>query len=136
MPKPSSAAKPVNQNALNGGQIKRARRREERRQQAFDLALAAVMRSTEGAVVLWEVLRMAGVNQTVMSAGRDNVLYMAGRQDIGHELLAHMVRVDTDAYVAMEHAMRIVKKREDEEEEAARTPRATEVGRAETGDQE
>jgi hypothetical protein len=126
MPKRANTAPPpAPESAIDQGQIKRARRRAKRRADRFDAALRTIMATTEGAIVLWELLGRCGVNQTVMSRGIQEVLYMAGRQDVGHSILADMVRVDSDLYVDLERAMRTIDQREEQEEIAARTPSVT-----------
>lgn len=95
------------------------------------------MATTEGAIVLWEMLAKCGIHSTVTALGFDQprVMFMAGRQDIGLELLKDMVRVDGELYVDLERAMRTIDKREAEEEAAARTPSATQAI-TESGDEE
>lgn len=130
---PRTNGQPVGANALDSGQMKRAERRAKRTQKRYEDALVAVMKSAEGAIVLWHLLGRCGVNQSVMARGRKEVLYMAGRQDIGHTLLADMTRVDPDAYAEVERAMRALQRRDELDEIAARTPAASDAGKADTG---
>lgn len=92
----------LTQNASSGKQVRRAGQREKRaaRQRALDTV--AVMASPEGRRFVWWLLRRAGVTQSVLRDGEARALYWAGRQDMGHELLEHVITTDPDAYLLMQ----------------------------------
>lgn len=119
---------------VNSGQLKRAKKRAERRQRAYDAALKTMMRSPDGARVLWALLGWSGLERTVVADGYETnrVLFMAGVHSFGVMLKADMVRVDLEGYVALEAAMRAEQAKEEREEQAARTP-SVKAGQADTG---
>jgi hypothetical protein len=90
------------QNAASGSQVRRARRAEKDADRIAALDAKAVMASIEGRRFVWWLLKRAGVNLSVMRDGETRALYWAGRQDCGHELLAHIIATDSEAYLLMQ----------------------------------
>lgn len=113
-------------NATDKNAIRRAARREKRNRERYELALQQVMRSPEGQVVLWEFLKRAGLWKTMVANGfePEQVLFAAGRHDLGLKMLADLQRVDLEAYIEMERVNRAYARGQEQEEEAAQTPSA------------
>lgn len=125
-------------NATDKNAIKRARRRERRNTERFELALRDVMRSESGQVVLWTLLTRAGLWSTVVAGGfePERVLFAAGRHDFGLGMLADMQRVDAEAYSEMERVNRAHARNDMLEELGASTPSAGATVNDSAGDTE
>ena len=107
----------VVKNAADPQQRNRAVRLERRRDARLRAALKVVMGSPEGRLVMWELLRTCGVYSSVWEASA-KIHYNAGRQDVGHELLADLHDVAPELYLTMEREMRTLAKREQDEIDA------------------
>lgn len=114
-------------NAADPDQVKRARRKEQHRDELLAAALKQVLSTPAGRIVCWELLARAGVYQSVWRPTVE-VHYLAGRQDYGHELLGLLIAADEDLYQVMEREARARAKRDDAETDAAHTPRAGQQG--------
>jgi len=112
-------------NALDPKQLKLVRRLERRQQIRLEAALRNVMATPDGRIVMWELLRTCGIFASVWEASA-KIHYNAGRQDVGHELLADLHTVSTDSYLLMEREMRALAAREQVEIDASHTSGADE----------
>lgn len=100
-------------------------RLDERRQDRLREAMAAVMETEAGRIVMWELLSTCGIYRSVWE-NSSRIHYNAGRQDLGHELLADLHVVSTDKFQVMEREARAYARREESEIEAHHTKRASE----------
>lgn len=90
------------QNASAPRQVRRAAREEKDADRRAQLDARAVMRAPEGRRFVWWLLHKAGIHSSVLRDGEARALYWAGRQDMGHELQAHIIATDADAYLVMQ----------------------------------
>lgn len=111
------------QNAADPQQVRRARRKDAQADAVRVAALQAVMTTGEGRMVMWDLLGRAGVFRSVYAPGEE-IRYLAGRQDFGHELMADLLRADEASYELMEREARQRARREATENEAAHTASA------------
>lgn len=88
-------------NAADRDQVTRAERIERDRDDTSRRALQVVLAHPEGRMVLWDLLRRAGVYRSVWDQS-SRIHYNAGRQDFGHELLALCLQADDRLYLLME----------------------------------
>ena len=106
-------------------QVKKAARRDDRKDELRRDAIRFVLSQPLGRTFLWNLLEEVGVYRTVMDP-IELAHYNAGRQDVGHKLMADLIGVDADAYDQMTKEARIRARRTDAEIEAAHTPNAEE----------
>lgn len=92
----------LTQNASSGKQVRRAARAEKDAARIAAQDTVAVMQTVEGRRFVWWLLTRAGVTKSVMRDGETRALYWAGRQDMGHELLDHVITTDPDSYLLMQ----------------------------------
>lgn len=109
-------------NAADPRQVKDAGRRERRRTRDFDNALRAVLDTPDGRLVLWQLLSMAGIYRSCYDNSGSRTYWNVGRQDYGHELLAHIIEASPQLYALMEREARERDARTDAEREAAQVP--------------
>lgn len=121
MPEPRAEVR----NAADPEQVKRADRRSKRKDSIRRDMFAAVMATTEGRFVMWELIVAAGVYRSIWDNSA-RIHYNAGRQDFGHELLATLLDADERSYLAMESEARARARKDAVEVEAGHTASATE----------
>lgn len=90
------------QNAGSGSQVRRGKRAEKDAERAAALVTQAVMQLPEGRRFVWWLLDRCATFESVMRDGADAVQYHAGRQDVGHMLMAHVIATDSNAYLLMQ----------------------------------
>ncbi len=83
------------------------------------------MNTPSGRLVFWELIRTCGTYASVWEASA-KIHYNAGRQDVGHEILADLIAVDPNLYQLMEREMRTLQAKEQAEIEALHAPSAKE----------
>lgn len=110
-------------NAADPQQTKRAARIERRREERDAADLVAGMQTSEGRRMLWTRIKKCGVFQSVWEPSA-KIHYNAGRQDVGHELLADVINASPDLYSLMEREARELQRREHMEIEAGHTTTA------------
>lgn len=115
----------VVRNAASPDQVKRAARLERQAAELARAALAEVMTTIAGRIVLWDLLDRAGVYRSIWSPNVE-IHYRAGRQDFGHELMAHLLEVSEQNFMLMESEARARTRRDNASTDAAHTPSATE----------
>lgn len=113
-------------NAADPQQVKRAARRQQRRDERRIDYYRTVLGTPAGRFVFWDLLASAGVFRSIYHASA-LIHYNAGRQDFGHELIATLVEADEELYQIMEREMRALAKRDAAETEAGHTPATTEA---------
>lgn len=121
-----SAKRALVKNATNPKQVKHAERKTRDRRANEILELRAVLESPVGRRVLWRFLKFCGVNETVL---RDNAIDMAaaaGRQNVGHYLMAEIEAADDTALFTMMREERADIARDNRETDALHTRGAQE----------
>jgi hypothetical protein len=114
-------------NATDPKQIKSAERLLKRRHDRLVDALRAVMETAPGRLVFWELIVTCRSFESIYRNGEGDLLYNAGRQDVGFELLGDLQAVVPDRYLLMEQEMRALATREASETDAVQaTPREPE----------
>ena len=114
----------VVRNAADPRQVRFAEQLGKRRAERFTQALAAVMNTPEGRIVLAALVRRAGVFKSIWSPSSE-IHYNAGRQDYGHELMADLIGLDEDRFQLMEREEWAWAKAEERTIAAAHTARAS-----------
>lgn len=112
-------------NAADPEQVKHAQRQETRDEDRKQAALLETMRTPAGRIVLWHVLESAGVFESVWENSA-RIHYNAGRQDLGHEWMARLVKTRAleDLYLQMESEARAYARSRDRGAAAVQTARA------------
>jgi hypothetical protein len=89
-------------NASTPKQVKKQVSREERlrRRQMDDIA--AVLSSIHGRRLLWRLLTECGVFKSVHHQSGSQVYYNAGKQDVGHFLMAEVIETDPKKFMEMQ----------------------------------
>jgi hypothetical protein len=112
-------------NAGDPRAVKTAKRLQARRE-AFALdQLQATLKTPAGRAVIWDLLTRTGVFASIFRQSSE-IYYLAGRQDVGHELLALCMQAGKDLYLLMETEARNRQERDDREIDATQTARADE----------
>lgn len=115
--------RPLQKSASDPEQVQRAGRVVKGREGAFLLALRDVLDHETGRLVLYELIQRAGVYRSIWRMSAE-IHYLAGRQDLGHELMASCYEASEDLYQLMEREARLRQTREDRGTVAAHTPKA------------
>jgi hypothetical protein len=114
-------------NATDPKQQKYAERLLKRRHARLVDALRAVMGTPAGRIVFWELIVTCRSFESIYRNGAGDLLYNAGRQDVGFELLRDLQDCTPDLYLLMEQEMRALATREASETDAVQvTPREPE----------
>ena len=64
-------------------------------------AIKTVMQTKQGRSVMFNILERCGVYRSIMT-GSSKTFYLAGKQDMGHEILALLLQADPESYKQME----------------------------------
>lgn len=89
-------------NAASTKQVLSAAKREKLRR-AEELAdLSVVMGTVQGRRFIWRLLTHANVFSSVMRDGVERVMYLAGRQDTGHFVMAEVLKAGEALYLQMQ----------------------------------
>lgn len=110
-------------NAGDPKQVRRAEQRVRSRQKRFARALRAVLETPEGRLLFGErqlgVLARCGTFRTVFADNPVRMAYNAGRQDVGHELMALLTGAGEELFLRMEAECRALEARDAVETAAA-----------------
>lgn len=117
-------------NAADPQQVKRAARKEQRREDQRLAIYKAVLATSDGRAVFWDLLESAGLWKTVSNPHGGRQSELIGRRDFGLELTAMLIRADEDGYLRMETEARARARAEARETDAAHTAAATPQGDA------
>jgi len=104
-------------NAADVKQVKHAGRKDQERRQLEIAALREILKLPAGRLVLWNVLTHCKVFESIWHPSA-LIHANAGRQDVGHWLLAEIAEADEDVIVLMMREARVAKKRDQAEREA------------------
>jgi hypothetical protein len=114
-------------NTADPRQVGQAGRRVKDRRTRELVDLRAVLATEPGRRMLWRFLGFCGVNETVL---RENPIAMAeaaGRQNVGHYLMAEIAAADDEALFTMMREARDAVGRENRETDAVHTTRTEEI---------
>lgn len=109
--------RPLTANAADPRAVRFARRKERDEAKIFDEALAEAMTSPATRLVLWDILKRAGIYERIEETNA-TIYYKMGKRNFGLELLADVMRVDERLYLVMESEAR-ARQRSIERETAA-----------------
>lgn len=112
----------VTQNAADPRQRKFAERLEANREKRWLDSMAAVMGHAEGRAFVWSFLRKCRVFESVFDPHGSIQSYKIGRQDVGHELMAEVLRLGPAPYLQMEKEGRAAEASEQTAIDASHTP--------------
>jgi len=112
-------------NAADPKQVGRASRKEEDREKLFGAAMAAVMATQPGRLLVWSLLERASVFESIWSPDV-KMHYRAGKQDFGHMIQAAALDAGEPNYELMEREARARKRRDNASTDAAHTPASSE----------
>lgn len=110
----------LTRNAADPQQVRRAARKERRRQETLTAAIAVVMGTEAGRLVFWELLSRCGIYGSIWTPSAE-IHYRAGKQDMGHEIQALLLQASEDLYDLMAREARARAKRDEVENTAAHT---------------
>jgi hypothetical protein len=88
-------------NASDPEQIKNAEKLEEYEARIHKDSLKAVLSTKAGRRYLWTLLGRCRVFESVMHTSGSQTAYLAGRQDVGHEILAEITEYFEERYFEM-----------------------------------
>jgi hypothetical protein len=88
-------------NAADPRKVRYAGRKEKDRAKLYDEALKAAMTQPAVRFVMWEILSRAGIYETLTETNA-SIYFKTGRRNFGLEILADLMRVDENLYLAME----------------------------------
>jgi hypothetical protein len=92
---------------------------ERRRESRYREAVAEVMGTEAGRLVLWEFLSKAGVYSSCFDTQTTRMAALAGQQSYGQSVLALLLEVDEDLYDVMAREARQRARQDKAEYEAA-----------------
>lgn len=124
MPEPRAEVR----NAADPQQVTRAARKEQRREARTRALYAAQLATSDGRAFCWHLLERAGVFRSVSNPHGGRQSENIGRQDFGHELMAHLIAADEDGYLQMEAEARERARHDARETDAAHTAAAATEG--------
>jgi len=91
---PPTPSRPFVANAADPQQVTKAAQLSRRVDRQFAESLLAVLQTSEGRLVVWDLLGRCGINESVMHPSGSMTYYNSGRQDVGHELQALVLGLD------------------------------------------
>lgn len=104
-------------NASDPKQVKFAGRKDQEKRQRDLAALREVLRLPAGRIVIWNLLTHCKVFESIWHASA-LIHANAGRQDVGHWLMAEIAEADEDALLDLMREAKVARKREQAEREA------------------
>lgn len=104
-------------NAADRKQTKTADKKVKLRERLNAADLHAVLSTPEGRRFYWWLLAQTGQHESVMRGGLDMQQFYAGRQDLGHELYARVLKQEPDLYLTMQSEAIQASKLEPDDEE-------------------
>jgi hypothetical protein len=119
--KPDSVAV---RNAADPDQVKHASRKDRDRRERELADLRAVLAQAAGRRVLWRLLEHCSVFGSIWHPSA-LIHANAGRQDVGHYLMAEITEANEDAIFTMMQEARAAKRADAIENAAVRTPQGT-----------
>jgi hypothetical protein len=120
------ARHPLMTDAASRKQNDYAARVEKDRAELLRSSIQAVMGTTAGRLLMWELLERAGVYQSIWTPNAE-IHYRAGRQDFGHELMALLTDANEELYEQMAREARHRVKREEAGSKAVQASTAEET---------
>lgn len=93
-------------NAADPKAVKEAARKDKERAARYRDNLQEVLGTPSGRLVMWELLSVAGVFESMFHRDAGVMAYNAGRQDFGHRIMADILAADETLYLVMEREAR------------------------------
>jgi hypothetical protein len=93
--------KPLVQNAADEQQVKEAKKKEKFTRESELADLKTVLETAAGQRLLWRVLEKCGTFESTYSDIPHRMAYHAGRQDVGHFVLAEITQARGTALMEM-----------------------------------
>lgn len=100
MAHPANGIKPLVTNAASEEQAKAAKERIESREARLRRAMANLLATEDGQIVMWEMLSYCRVFGSIWESSA-KIHYNSGQQDVGHYLLAKITEARPDVLVKM-----------------------------------
>ena len=113
--------RPLVRNAASAKQVRHAERKTKDRRQNELLDLHELLSHEVGRRVLWRVLSFCGVHQTVLRESPVAMAEAAGRQNVGHYLMAEIEAANSEALFTMMREARDGEARDARETAAVQT---------------
>lgn len=88
-------------NAASEKQVKSAGHKERLREKERKKDLQEVLSTVEGRRFLWGQMKRCKVYESVWESSA-KIHYNAGRQDLGHQLMAEIIEASPEAYLQMQ----------------------------------
>jgi hypothetical protein len=88
-------------NAADKGQVRAARKAARANAQQVAKDWVAVMETPEGKRIAWRLIGICRTFQTVYDMDSHRTAYFAGKQDVGHQLLAEIMAAHPKAFLQM-----------------------------------
>lgn len=92
--------KPQQRNAADEDQVKQARSRENRVRERELSDLRYLLQSPQGRRFLWRIITDCKAFNSIWEASA-KIHYNAGRQDVGHFIMAEVCAANEDAFLTM-----------------------------------
>lgn len=91
----------MSNNLADPKQVERAKHREEalRKQQLNDIR--TVMANASGKRLMWRLLEKCGTFSSVFASDSSRMTYLAGKQDLGHFLMAEIMQADENLFIKL-----------------------------------
>lgn len=89
-------------NAADPEQVARAAEVELDRAEQRDVDLVTVLSTINGRRFYWGLLADCGIHASVIGQHVEGTYYNAGRQDLGHKLLARVLEADATLFLKMQ----------------------------------
>lgn len=89
------------QNAADREQVGKAKKTEALNRLAAENDLRTVLATVEGRRWIWALLGKCKVNQSIMQTNA-TIYYLAGRQDLGNELMGEVIACDPELFLLMQ----------------------------------
>jgi len=114
-------SRPLVRNAASPRQVGHAARKAKERRTRELVDLRAVLDTEPGRRTIWRFLKFCGVNETVLRENPITMAEAAGRQNVGHYLMAEVAAADEEAIFTMMREARFLDARDARETDAVQT---------------
>ena len=112
-------------NAADPEQVRRGGRKDRDDERRFTDALRAVMATPPGRILVWELFKRAGLDETVWDHSGSQMYFNEGRRNFGLALKAAVIEASEELYLEMEREQRAYQRMDARGNAASRTARAS-----------
>lgn len=81
--------------------VKRRAKRAKHKEKVHRARMRKVLAERDGRYLLWWILEQCGVYRSIWESSA-RIHYNAGQQDVGHRLMAEIIKTDRNAYLIMQ----------------------------------